>query len=199
MFPRARTLIPLLSALPLIPQPFFAQKDKDRRKGLPWWARLLILLASILVLFWWLRRHAGEEAHVVEHDAFPGLEPTAPEWEHQTGIDAFDTGRGPDFAGVEALDDGNSIDEGVGATPDDLTLIEGIGPKLSAILDEAGIATFAQLARTTPQDIQSILRAAGHRIADPTSWPDQARLLAAGDSEGFQALTARLKGGRYVG
>jgi hypothetical protein len=175
-------------------QPLAAQQGDDRRNGLPWWAWLLILLAPILVFLWWLRRRSGEESH----DTYPAVDPTAPEVGHLAGFDAFDAGRGPDFAGVEALDDDDSIDEGEGATPDDLTLIEGIGPKLSAILNGAGITTFAQLAVTTPQEIQSILRAAGHRIADPTSWPDQARLLVAGDIEGFQALTARLKGGRYT-
>jgi len=169
---------------PIMHQPLAAQQGDDCRNGLPWWAWLLILLAPILVLLWWLRRRSGEESH----DAYPALDPTAPGLGQPAEFDAFDAGRSPDFAGVEA----------VGATPDDLTLIEGIGPKLSAILNGAGITTFAQLAVTTPQEIQSILRAAGHRIADPTSWPDQARLLVAGDIEGFQALTARLKGGRYT-
>ena len=86
---------------------------------------------------------------------------------------------------------------GAPAKPDDLTVIEGIGPKISRILQEAGITTFAQLAETDVERLRSILAAAGLRyLADPASWPEQARLAAAGDRAGLQALQASLKGGR---
>ena len=175
-----------------------APQGDERQNGLPWWAWLLILLAPILVLLWWLRRRTGEQAPADVHGAYPALDAAAPGWARQAGFDAVDAVRSPDVTGVATPDEDDTVDEGEGAPPDDLTVIEGIGPKLSAILNEAGITTFVQIAGTTAQDIRSILRAAGHRIADPTSWPDQARLLAAGDTEGFQALIARLKGGRYV-
>lgn len=81
---------------------------------------------------------------------------------------------------------------------DDLTMIEGIGPKIAAVLKEAGINTFAQLAREDTDHLKSILEGANLRLADPTSWPEQARLAAQGDEEGLKALQGQLKGGRVV-
>jgi predicted flap endonuclease-1-like 5' DNA nuclease len=39
------------------------------------------------------------------------------------------------------------------ATPDDLTALKGIGPKLSAVLNALGVTTYAQIAAWTPDDI----------------------------------------------
>ena len=80
---------------------------------------------------------------------------------------------------------------------DDLTLIEGIGPKSAAALREAGITTFAQLAAMTPEQLEQIVRERGVRlVGTTTSWPEQARLAAAGDLSGLEALKAQLRGGR---
>jgi predicted flap endonuclease-1-like 5' DNA nuclease len=85
------------------------------------------------------------------------------------------------------------------AKPDDLAgKLEGVGPKIQEILYGAGIKTFAQLAGTDVAHLEQILTAAGdrYRLADPTSWPEQARLAAAGDWAGLQTLQDGLKGGR---
>lgn len=82
---------------------------------------------------------------------------------------------------------------------DDLVIIEGIGPKLASVLQAAGIQTFAQLAEMEAEKIKDILGAADARlarIADPTSWPAQAKLAAAGDMEALKAFQDQLKGGR---
>jgi len=81
---------------------------------------------------------------------------------------------------------------------DDLTQIEGIGPKISSVLQDAGITTFDQLAATDVNRLRQIVLEANLRLADPGSWPEQAKLLAVGDHEGFQSLIARLRGGRKV-
>jgi hypothetical protein len=46
--------------------------------------------------------------------------------------------------------------------------------------------------------IQEILDAAGpaYNIADPGTWPEQARLAAAGNMDGLKALQERLTAGR---
>jgi predicted flap endonuclease-1-like 5' DNA nuclease len=82
--------------------------------------------------------------------------------------------------------------------PDDLKRIEGIGPKIESILNNAGIHTFAQLAATEVQQLQQILSAAGERyhLADPHSWPEQSQLAASGDWSRLEALQDQLKGGR---
>jgi predicted flap endonuclease-1-like 5' DNA nuclease len=77
-----------------------------------------------------------------------------------------------------------------------LRAIEGIGPKISSVFQAAGITTFAQLAAQDPSDLKAILVEAGIRLGDPTTWPEQAGLAAAGKWEELEALQASLTGGR---
>jgi ribosomal protein L30 len=79
---------------------------------------------------------------------------------------------------------------------DNLQEIEGIGPKISGVLVEAGIATFAQLAQATPDQLTDIMQAAKVRLTNPETWPEQAALAAAGQWDELKALQARLTGGR---
>lgn len=84
------------------------------------------------------------------------------------------------------------------AAADDLVKIEGIGPKIAALLVKEGIRTFAAVAATDPARLKDILTAAGPRFAvhDPGTWPEQAALAASGDWDAFDRLTAELKGGK---
>lgn len=84
------------------------------------------------------------------------------------------------------------------AADDDLTMIEGIGPKISAILRSAGITAFSQLAAMDADRVREILEQGGIRLVDTRTWTEQASLAAAGDQEGLEALQDRLKGGRAV-
>jgi predicted flap endonuclease-1-like 5' DNA nuclease len=90
--------------------------------------------------------------------------------------------------------------EAVEAAPaeEDLTKIEGIGPKVQGLLYEAGIKTYAQLAAKTPEELDAIMDAAGsiYKAMDETSWPKQAALAAAGDWEALEKLQDELVGGR---
>lgn len=82
---------------------------------------------------------------------------------------------------------------------DDLKVIEGVGPKISQVLQEAGVSTFAQLAATDTEELQAILSAADPRLgrlADPGTWPDQAALAAEGEWEALKDLQGELRGGR---
>ena len=81
---------------------------------------------------------------------------------------------------------------------DDLTTVEGIGPKISELCSSIGVTTWRQLAATDVAELQSMLDAAGSRyqMHDPGSWPRQAGLLAAGSWDEFQELTDQLRGGR---
>ncbi|HET6824081.1 MAG TPA: 50S ribosomal protein L21 [Anaerolineales bacterium] len=81
---------------------------------------------------------------------------------------------------------------------DDLTRIEGIGPKVSKTLIAAGISTFEALSNTTVEDIQKILTDAGLKMMDATTWPQQAKLAAQGDWDGLKKLQDDLSGGRKV-
>ena len=94
-----------------------------------------------------------------------------------------------------------SVEEITGETTltgDDLTRIEGIGPKISRTLLDAGVTTFAQLAALTPEQISEMLRAAKIRLAATDSWPEQARLAAAGQWDDLKALQEQLVAGRQA-
>lgn len=82
--------------------------------------------------------------------------------------------------------------------PDNLKRIEGIGPKIESILNDAGILTFQQLAAAEIEHLQTILGAAGerYRLANPGNWPEQARLAAAEKWDELSQMQAGLKGGR---
>lgn len=84
---------------------------------------------------------------------------------------------------------------------DDLTVIEGIGPKIASILNDAGINTYSDLAAANTGELAELLKAAGPRfaLADPTSWPEQARYQAEGDQAKFDTFVSTLRGGRKVG
>ena len=82
--------------------------------------------------------------------------------------------------------------------PQDLRKIEGIGPKIAGILSDNGILNYAQLAAASAEDLRKILDEAGprYRIANPSSWPEQASLAAEEKWDELQALQDRLTAGR---
>jgi len=82
--------------------------------------------------------------------------------------------------------------------PDDLKKIEGIGPKISSVLAEHGIVTYAQLAETGVERLREILDQPSLRIADPTTWPEQGRLAAMGNWQALEQLQDQLRGGRLA-
>ena len=148
---------------------------KSKRCGARWWDWVLIIVGLpglALLLWWWLRRQAEKAAtpaaRIELKVPFRAAEKSAP------------------------------VPEPAPPTPDDLKRIEGIGPKISGLLQEAGITTFAQLTATDVSQLKRILSEAGIRIADPGTWSEQAGLAAAGDWDALETLQAELKGGRRL-
>lgn len=84
------------------------------------------------------------------------------------------------------------------AKADDLKKIEGIGPKAAEALTNAGIGTFAKLAKANPDKIKDILTEASSRMAhlEPATWPQQAKLAADGKWDELKALQDKLDGGK---
>lgn len=77
---------------------------------------------------------------------------------------------------------------------DDLTLIEGIGPKLAQILQRNGITSFKHLSQTSSLTLRGILDEEGpqYRVHNPTYWPRQAALAHAGKWEELRELQSSL-------
>jgi predicted flap endonuclease-1-like 5' DNA nuclease len=82
--------------------------------------------------------------------------------------------------------------------PDDLTRIEGIGPKTMSVLREAGIVTFGDLARASAEQLDEVLKAANIPLAFPATWPEQAALAAVDAWHDLERLQASLHRGRRV-
>lgn len=81
---------------------------------------------------------------------------------------------------------------------DNLTKIEGIGPKIASILNEKGIFTFGHLALSSEAKLRAILDEQGdhYKIHEPGTWPKQADLAVKGDWETLLAWQKELKGGK---
>ena len=178
---------------------------EDQNGGIPWWVILLLLAIVTIVVIWALTRNADFS------------ESDAPHVEHTSHTEHVEVAASEVPAFVEPAPPAAPVIETPAVpiepvarlaeipvepvTPDDLKLIEGIGPKIAGVLNAAGIQTFAQLAETDPETIRKILLDTDPRLArlgDPTTWPAQAKLAAAGDMEGLQSLQDSLKGGRQV-
>lgn len=162
---------------------------EEENQGIP--PLVWVILVAVLIalgIWWWLRRPSehnshGEASHdqahaKAEHDVQPAV--------HTATSHAPAAKAAPPAA----------VPPTPPAKPDDLTIVEGIGPKINTILQEAGIKTFKQLAETPISRLQELMVQANLRIADPASWPEQATLAAAGKMDELQKLQDGLKGGR---
>jgi predicted flap endonuclease-1-like 5' DNA nuclease len=111
------------------------------------------------------------------------MAPGPPAFPDDSGADATMTREGT--AGARAAETG----------PDDLTAIDGIGPKTSAILLESGITSFDELAACDLYTLKRLLIDASI-AANADTWPEQVRVAASGDLVALDALQARLRNSR---
>jgi predicted flap endonuclease-1-like 5' DNA nuclease len=181
----------------------------EETQQFPWWLVLIILAAVILVLIWALTRNAAHteapppehghgESEAVHVETPPASVPpihTPPPLPEQAVL--FPEPDTEPLAAVRTSAPAPSeFKPPPHVVPDDLKLIEGIGPKIASLLHAVGIVTFAQLAETPVSALEEMLDKANLRLGDPTTWPEQARLAAKGDFEGLKALQDSLRGGR---
>lgn len=87
---------------------------------------------------------------------------------------------------------------GFSTNPNDLKVVEGIGPKIEGLLKAAGIDTWSDLAAAKLDKLQGILDAAGdrYRLADPSTWAKQAGLAAEGKWDELKQYQDFLSGGK---
>ena len=74
---------------------------------------------------------------------------------------------------------------------DDLTQINGIGPRIASILDDGGITTYAQLEHANGGELRQLVAVGG--TLPPSSidsWPTQASYAARGDWSASRATTS---------
>ena len=83
---------------------------------------------------------------------------------------------------------------------DDLTRIEGIGPKINSALIAYGIDSYLKLKDSDEETIRKALSEGGVKFAPSVStWAKQAEYLVKGDEEGFKEYTDYLVAGRDPG
>lgn len=82
--------------------------------------------------------------------------------------------------------------------PDDLKIVEGIGPKIEGLLNDAGIRTWSDLANADLDKLQNILDEAGprYRMHNPGTWAKQAELCVKQEWAELEKYQDELKGGK---
>lgn len=168
---------------------------QEKKKSGPPWRFLLLLFLLALATFVLVRRLTKQTETASSAPATPLKSTPTPE--------ARPAPAKPRPKIEEAEPATQEIKPETPATPngkaqpaDDLTKIEGIGPKISGLLQSAGIHTFQQLADTEVSRLQELLSEANLNMADPATWPQQASLAEAGDWSGLEQLQSELKAGR---
>lgn len=198
---------------------FYQEGSSVQPGGLPWYIWLGLFILAVLFLWWRLSRsaavfdeetakldaHEGEHEHGGEHvhDGDVDEEPQVGEIQPDEFTQQVES---PDVTaavqeGVVVEVEAGIVEDAVISSPlviDDLTKIEGIGPKINQLLHDAGINTFAALAATDTNRLNEIVLEAGLRMANVMSWPAQASLAADGKWDELASYQDRLKGGREV-
>jgi predicted flap endonuclease-1-like 5' DNA nuclease len=83
--------------------------------------------------------------------------------------------------------------------PDNLQVVEGIGPKMNEVLKKHGVHTWAELGSSNFDALRGILDKENpkrYRIIDPTTWPAQAKLANDGEWDKLIAMQKQLDTGR---
>lgn len=182
--------------------PIYLLQEDQPGGGISGWVWVIIILFIVLLVAWRLISNRGREDFPLSEHGEPSehrieAQPLIQEQPLDTVSERIDEERAMD---MEASRGPVSIQTETPATPDqtpdNLVVIEGIGPKIASILAANAITTYAQLAATPANLIKQILDREGLHMAEPTTWPEQARLAAAGDWDGLNALQDRLKAGR---
>ena len=186
------------------------------------WLAFVLALAIGLLVAWWLWGHPGKSAE--RHHAPDALdEGAAPARRNQALIDspsaasqnsaaAAATGPGI-FGGIGELVAAAAASEVTAAAStgeatqataispaappaagDDLTLLKGVGPKLSTRLRDLGITSFAEIAAWGEADIAAVDAQLGTFAGRATrdNWVEQAGFLARGDHAGYEAKFGKL-------
>jgi predicted flap endonuclease-1-like 5' DNA nuclease len=81
---------------------------------------------------------------------------------------------------------------------DDLTVIVGLGPKISALFKDNGLNSFTQIADASVPQMRAILDKGGarYRLANPSTWAKQAKLAANNKWSALKKLQDELSGGK---
>ncbi len=191
--------MPLATATSLLP--LLQAADEG---GIPWWIWLIVILVILFLALIVILRQEEPGPPLPSAKQRPpaptpkAVEPEAPVEEEAAAADEPEAAEPAAEEPAEAEPAAEEPVEETPAKPDDLKVIEGIGPKISDALQDAGVTTYSRLAESSADELKEILVKAEIRIGNPTTWPEQAQLAAKGDWEALKKLQDSLKGGRRV-
>ncbi len=82
--------------------------------------------------------------------------------------------------------------------PNDLKAIEGVGPKIEKLFHENDIDTWKAMSKSSVNELKEVLASGGDRfkLADPGSWPKQAKLADEGKWDELREYQDFLDGGK---
>ncbi|MBC7226011.1 MAG: hypothetical protein H5T61_02085 [Thermoflexales bacterium] len=154
------------------------------------WLVIIILLILLALYLVWLFTRKREKREVGRAEAASTPSPTPSVEIAQPAPAPAEVVPSPPAAPAEA------VAEAAAPPADDLTRLEGIGPKVAKVLASIGITTFQALATADYSQVKQALVSAGWPYMDPAGWIEQAKLAAEGRWEELALLQERLKGGR---
>lgn len=155
--------------------------------------RFIIMILAALGAFWWLKKR--EESDLSERqEQLPAGVRLLPEKDSDPNPTKSAAARAaagasakapspPPEASVAAVKTKPSVpakpgNAKSGGKHDDLTVLTGIGKVFAKRLNEAGIHTYADLAKHTPDRLREITQAKDWQNVDPQAWIDQAKSLS---------------------
>ncbi len=176
----------------------------------PWILWLLGAFILGLLLGWLLRQIFGGKTDTTDYDAkINGLEVELKACRNEKNKLSASFAAATAAAAAAAKSTAKkpkAASASLGATPisaddsvkDDLTKVEGIGPKIKGLFNDAGIWSFVQLSKTPIERLQKVLDDAGprYRVHNPKTWAQQAKLAAEGKWDELKKWQGELKGGR---
>lgn len=163
------------------------QIQQQNQTGIPLWVWGLVVLIIIIVAVVWTLHEEGEAGSKADSAALKPASPPRSKPAATAPVTAADTPEATVPGKTEAVAVEKPVAEAKAPAapqvrPDNLKRVNGIGPKIEKLLKDNGITTFAQLAQTEVSRIQALLDEVEYTLADPATWPEQARQLAAGKS-----------------
>lgn len=155
------------------------------------WVLVILGALVVLVALWWLIGNRGAEdkgAATLERETPPVI----------VGPSVAPVDIPPPVEAMPDVPEPKAPVEPIHAVPagpaDTLTRMKGVGPKVAALLNGLGVTRFDQIAAWTGADVARFdaqLGAFKGRI-ERDQWIEQARLLAAGDTAGYEAKFGKL-------
>jgi predicted flap endonuclease-1-like 5' DNA nuclease len=164
------------------------------------WVLLVIGVAVALIALWWLIGSSSERSPEattrdgVEQEISPVITgPSAMPFDVPPPVDAI-----PPTAEPEIVAEPEALVQPIHPIPagpaDELTRMKGVGPKVAAMLNGLGVTRYDQIAAWSDDDVTRIDAQLGTFKGRVTrdQWVEQARLLATGDTAGYEAKFGKL-------